>query len=355
MLFHKCTPQRAYKMIRRNSIRLVADHYIWLLVILLLVIASLTLPRFFTIVNFLNIFYHTSAIGMMILGMSFCLLVGRMDLSLESTFAIAPTIGVLMVYQWAPVLPGWSAVPIALAVGAAIGFINAMLVIRLNINSFLATLAMLIILRGLLVYILPQGLWEIPELISFLGSAQFYIGDIRFPVTILIFVFLFLLAGFIVSNTAFGKDMMAVGANPTAAFIAGINVERIYIIVFVIAGACAAFGGVLLSGRIGSILNGMGEGDILLVFAGTVLGGISLNGGKGRISNALGGALLLTTISTILNYGGFSPFLVRAFQGFILLAAMIVSAQGHLLARLLPAPGQDDSTRTGVTTQPEGK
>lgn len=324
-------------MTQKTISRFCIDNFIWFLVLLLLIIASLTLPGFFSTVNFLNIFYHTSAIGMMILGMSFCLLVGKLDLSLESTFAIAPAIGVLVVYQWAPALPSWSAVPIALAVGAGIGFMNAMLVIKLKIDSFLATLAMLIILRGLLVYILPQGLWEIPELISFLGSAQFMFAGVHFQVTILVFVALFLIASLIVSNTSFGKDLMAVGSNPTAAFIAGINVERIYFIVFMIAGACAAFGGILLSGRIGSILNGVGEGDILLVFAGTVLGGISLSGGKGKILNAMGGALMLTTISTILNYGGFNPFLVRAFQGLILLAAMIISTQGHEIARLVPA------------------
>lgn len=321
-------------MKRAGAHAVIGESFIWVLVAVLLIVASLVMPNFFTVTNFLNILYHTSAIGMMILGMSFCLLVGRMDLSLESTFAIAPAIGVLLATQWAPFLPPWSAVPLAVAVGAGVGLINAILVVKLKINSFLATLAMLIILRGLLVYILPQGIWEIPDLINFLGSAQVYFGNVRFPITIPIYIALFVLAGFIVANTSFGKNLVAVGSNPTASFIAGINVDRIYILVFVIAGMCAAFGGVLLAGRMGSVVNGMGEGDILLVFAGTVLGGISLDGGKGKILNALGGALLLTIISTILNYGGFSPFLIQAFQGLILLAAMIISTQGHHLGRL---------------------
>lgn len=305
--------------------RLVADNFIWVLVFVFLVVASITLPRFFSSTNFINMLYHSAAISMMILGMSFCLLANKMDLSIESTFAIAPAIGVLVVTKWVPGVPPSMSVLIALAVGAGIGLINGLLVVKLKINSFLATLAMLIILRGLLVYILPQGIWDVPALINFLGSANMAFGEINIPIAIPIYVLLFIFAGFVVGNTSFGKNLIAVGSNPVAAFIAGINIERIYILVFVISGVCAAFGGILLGGRIGSMLNGMGEGDILLVFAGTVLGGISLDGGKGKITNALGGALLLTIISTILNFSGVSPFIIKAIQGLILLAAMIMS------------------------------
>lgn len=311
----------------------LADNFIWVLVVVFLVAASLWLPRFFTSVNFTNMLYHTAAISMMILGMSFCLLANRMDLSIESTFAIAPTIGVLFVTVWVPGLPPSLSVLIALMAGALIGLINGFLVVKLKINSFLATLAMLIILRGVLVYILPQGLWEIPELISFLGATKMELIGIKIPVAIPIYILLFIFAGLIVANTSFGKNLVAVGSNPVAAYIAGINIDRIYILVFMISGVCAAFGGILLSGRIGSILNGMGEGDILLVFAGTVLGGISLDGGKGKITNALGGALLLTIISTILNFSSVSPFIIKAIQGLILLAAMIMSNFSNILNR----------------------
>ncbi len=309
----------------RTIAKTISDNFIWVLVIVFLIGASIALPRFFSSVNFINMLFHSAAISMMILGMSFCLLANKMDLSIESTFAIAPAIGVLVVMKWFPSLPGSLSVLIALGVGALIGLFNGFLVVKLRINSFLATLAMLIILRGLLVYILPQGLWEIPELVSFLGSANVTLIGLELPIAIPIYVLLFIFAGFVVGNTAFGKNLVAVGSNPVAAFIAGINIERIYILVFVISGVCAAFGGILLGGRIGSMLNGMGEGDILLVFAGTVLGGISLDGGKGKITNALGGALLLTIISTILNYSNVSPFIIKAIQGMILLAAMIMS------------------------------
>lgn len=313
--------------------RMVADNFIWVLVAVFLIGASLTLPRFFSSVNFINMLYHSAAISMMILGMSFCLLANKMDLSIESTFAFAPAVGVLVVTQWAPGIPPSLSVLVALLVGAFIGLINGILVVKLKINSFLATLAMLIILRGLLVYILPQGIWDVPELINFLGSAKMEMGAVKIPIAIPIYVLLFIFAGFVVGNTSFGKNLIAVGSNPVAAFIAGINIERIYILVFVISGVCAAFGGILLGGRIGSMLNGMGEGDILLVFAGTVLGGISLDGGKGKVTNALGGALLLTIISTILNFSGVSPFIIKAIQGFILLAAMIMSNFSNVISK----------------------
>ena len=111
----------------------------------------------------------------------------------------------------------------------------------------------------------------------------------------------------------------------TAAFIAGIRVERVHILVFVVSGICAAFAGVLAVGKMGSVMNQLGNGDILFVFAGTVLGGVSLDGGKGSILNAMGGGLLLTIITTILNYSEVSPYLIKTIQGLTLLVALILN------------------------------
>lgn len=308
------------KFIRRFYIS-VLDNFIWLLVVLLLLIGSLAIPKFFSLTNFINMLYHSASLAMMVLGMSFCALAGHSDLSIESTFAFAPAIGILLMDQWIPGFPPFLALIVTLIVGGLVGLTNGLIVVKLKINSFLVTLAMLIILRGLVLYLLPQGIYNISKTYLFLGEAKLFN---KVPVAIFVFLIIFIVAHIIISNTFFGKNIVATGSNPFAAYISGIDINKIYIYVFVISGIAAAFGGILLVGRLGSILNEMGDGDILMVFAGTVLGGISLQGGEGKIINALGGALLLTIISTILNLSGVSPFLIKTIQGLLLLGAMIL-------------------------------
>lgn len=313
---------------------LVLDNFIWLLVIILLIIGSAGIPKFFSPQNFINILYHSSAMGMMILGMSFCLLAGQMDLSIESTFAFAPAIGILLMDKWLPGISPIVAIIATLIVGGLVGLVNGLIVVKLKINSFLETLAMLIILRGLVLFLLPQGIFDIPNSFLAMGEYSSNLAGLKIPIAIFIFIGIFIIAHFIMNNSFFGKNVIATGSNPFGAFISGINIGRIYIYVFIISGIAAAFGGILLVGRIGSILNQMGDGDILLVFAGTVLGGISLQGGRGKVINALGGALLLVIVSTLLNLSGVSPFLITTIQGLILLGAIILGNARELLYKV---------------------
>lgn len=312
-------------LLNDHRLKLVVDNFIWVLIIFFLAVASITIDGFFTVENFINMSFHSASLSMMVLGMAFCLLSKQMDLSLESTYVIAPAIGVLLVTRWFPGIPANFAVIFAIITGALIGLINGLLVVKLRINSFLATLAMLIVLRGSVEYLLPVGIFEVPSLFGFLGADTFLLGSFEIPYTIFIYIAVFFIADFIIRNTVFGKDVVAVGSNATAAFIAGIRVERVHILVFVVSGMCAAFGGVLAVGKMGSVMNQLGNGDILFVFAGTVLGGVSLDGGKGKIMNALGGGLLLTIITTILNYSEVSPYLIKAIQGLTLLVAMVLN------------------------------
>lgn len=295
------------------------DNFVWILVILLLVIGSIFIPNFLTFSNYRNIMYHAADLAMMILGMSFCLIAGQNDLSIESTFAFAPAIGILLM-KWIPGLSPFLGILGTLVVGAIVGFVNGLIVVKLKMNSFLVTLAMLIILRGLTLFIIPQGIYDIPSQYLFLGEGM--VGSI--PIVIFVYIGIFILAQVIMDRTFLGKNIIATGSNPIAAFISGINIEKIYFYVFIISGIAAAIGGIMRVGRLGAILNEMGDGDILLVFAGTVLGGVSLKGGIGKVINALGGALVLMIISTVLNLSGVNPFLIKASQGILLLVAMII-------------------------------
>ncbi len=191
------------RILNGHHLKLVLDNFIWVLVAFFLVLASVAINGFFTVENFINMPYHSASLSMMILGMGFCLLSNKMDLSLESTYAVAPAVGVLLVTRWFPDIPVNFAVLFTIMAGALIGLINGLLVVKLRINSFLATLAMLIVLRGSVEYLLPVGIFKVPSLFGILGADTFLLGDFEIPYTIFIFIAVFIIAGFIVRNTVF--------------------------------------------------------------------------------------------------------------------------------------------------------
>jgi len=194
-------------LLNDHRLKLVVDNFIWVLIIFFLAVASITIDGFFTVENFINMSFHSASLSMMVLGMAFCLLSKQMDLSLESTYVIAPAIGVLLVTRWFPGIPANFAVIFAIITGAIIGLINGLLVVKLRINSFLATLAMLIVLRGSVEYLLPVGIFEVPSLFGFLGADTFLLGSFEIPYTIFIYIAVFFIADFIIRNTVFGSRL----------------------------------------------------------------------------------------------------------------------------------------------------
>lgn len=311
-------------MKKRDLLLLFLDYYIWLLVIAFFVVASIVVPRFFTVNNCVNILYHSVSMGMMILGMSFCLLTGQTDLSIESTYAFAPAVAVMVMNKWLPGFNPYAAIVLTLVVGMLVGLTNGLIVVKLKINAFLVSLAMLIILRGIVLFWVPQGIYDVSHVYKFMGETMLDFGYFRLPISIFLLLIVYFFSNYVMARTNYGMSIIATGSNPTAAFIAGINTNRILISVFVVSGFLAALGGFLNIGRIGSLLNTMGNGDVMFVLAGATLGGISMTGGTGKVINALGGTLLLTIVATLLNLWGVNPFLVQAIQGGILLFAIIL-------------------------------
>jgi len=307
---------------RRKTAVFMIDNYIWVLLLFLIVVATFLVPRFFSTQNFLAVLYQSTSFSMMVLGMTFCLLIGQFDLSIESVFAFGPAIGTLFMLTWFPHSSPYLAIVVTILAGAAVGLFNGLMTVKLGVNAFLQTLCMLIILRGFVLFLIPMGIYRIPSPYLFLG--EYIIPGTRFPLAIIICLLLFLLAHLVITKTPFGKNLIASGSNQRAAFLAGIDTGKLRIWAFVLSGGLAALGGLLLVGRMGAVENSMGNGDIMQVFAAAVLGGISLNGGKGSISGALGGLLVLSMISNVLNLGGCSPFLIQAIQGVLLLLAVVI-------------------------------
>ncbi len=296
-------------------------------ILLVLVVGYFINANFVSRDNLTNVLTTMSGISLIVLAEVLVLVVGRMDLSLESTFGLAPgvaiwaTMGTAKVgaYTWTS---PWMTIPIALLVGLAVGAVNGVLIVRFGLNGFIVTLAMLIALRGLLTF-LTSGftLTKIPDSVEWLGNAR----TLGVPVNVLICLALFAIGYLILRYTTAGRALYAVGGNEAAARAAGIRTDRVVITVLVVAGALAAIGGLIYSGQFASVQVSQGDGMIFNVFAACVIGGVALNGGRGSVLGAFFGILVLTLIQKLLSYGGVSADSLKFINGALILVALIIT------------------------------
>lgn len=310
-------------MKRRTSIQLLLiDNLIWVLVAAFFLINALFTPRFATYRNVVNIMYHSAIMSLLVLGQGLVLINGKLDLSIESTLGFAPGIALLLSMRIAPEIVGpGMAIVITLLVGAGLGWFNGFCIARLKINPLLQTLAMMIMIRGILLYIFPFSLFPLDPVYRFAGAGRLP-GNI--PVAVPIVLVVFLILNGILQHTPFGRRFVSTGGNPRASYVAGIPVDRMTVAAYVIAAVLAAMAGMIAAGRQGSVSNSMGEGMVLLSFAGALMGGASLHGGKGTPLGMLGGALLLGMFSNSLNLLGVGPSLIYASKGALIFLALLL-------------------------------
>jgi simple sugar transport system permease protein len=296
-------------------------------IIAIAIVGQLVNPVFLHTDNLINVLQTMSEVGLLVLAQTLVLLVGKMDLSLESTFGLAPGVAAWLitpvgVAHGLGLLGNFWAIPITLLVGALIGLANALLIVRFKLNGFIVTLGMLITLRGLLTGISEgQTFFQLPPSMTYLGQN----AALGVPLSVWICVGLFAVAGGVLGYTRWGRSLYAIGGNVDAARAAGIRTDRVIVSVLVVASLLAALGGLLISGRLASVAANQGSGAIFTVFAAAVIGGVSLNGGKGTVVGAFTGVLLLYTIQNVLTLAGVPAQWIDALNGGIILVALIVS------------------------------
>jgi ribose/xylose/arabinose/galactoside ABC-type transport system permease subunit len=307
------------------------DNLIWLLLLGVIILFSFLSPAYLTPANFLNILFHAAVLGILVIAESFVLITGNFDLSIESTLAFCAMLGAWLVTRAGPpdngsglLLHPFLATAILLAAGVLIGWFNGALITRLKMNNFVVTLAMLIALRGLM-RVLPSGntIYGTPPLFNWLGTVK--IGPVPLPVIAVVVAFI--IAHIVLQYTPFGRNLYAVGGNKEAARASGVNPEKRIRQVYLIAAILAAIAGWMLSGRLTSVIPNLGEGMVFEVFAAAVIGGVSLQGGRGTMLGAFGGVLLLSAIASGLNLVDVSPFWISTIRGLIILFAMLIDAQ----------------------------
>jgi simple sugar transport system permease protein len=304
--------------------------------LLLLVLGALLNDSFFTEATLISILASSAPLAMVVLAESLVLITGKFDLSLESMVGIAPAVAALLVLPvaqsgWGTELPTAVALLAIPLVGAAIGAFNGILVVKVKLNAFIVTLAMLIVLRGLLVGATKgKTLFGMPDAFFSLATTTF----LHIPLSVWLAAAAFAVAGLVLKYHRLGRSLYAIGGNLEAARAAGIRVDRVRLGVYVVAGVLASIGGLMYTGYVGAIGANQGENMIFTVFAAAVIGGISLDGGRGTMFGALTGVLLLGVVKTMLTMAQVPPSWIDAIYGGIILLALMI-------ARLTTGRAQD--------------
>ena len=325
----------------RRILEFVLDNLVWFMLLAVLIIFSATIPHYFQIGIFANIVEQSSVLGVMAIGLALVIIAGHMDLSVESVAALsAMTTGILFcsagIGMGIELTPAWLAVPVSLlaglAVGAAIGALNGYLVVKIKMSAFIVTLAAFIWVRGLVVAVSGgRSAQDLAPAIRWLGIQRF----IGVPLTAWMAILCFIGFSFLMAKTRFGRHLIMIGGNEAAAFRAGIKVDRILMLAFILAGATAALAGWLLAIRTSGATANLGVGMLFNAFAAVVIGGVSLKGGVGALPGVYAGVLLLSSINTAINLMGLPAHYTQVIHGLLVLAAVLLDTAKHSIRQRL--------------------
>ncbi len=311
------------------AISLIREAALLPVLAVLIIIGAFVNSAFLTVSNISGIGQQISALGVVVVGESLILLIGGMDLSLEGTYGLAPMVAAWLIVPVSAFGSGTKLNPflgilIVLAVGAAVGLVNGLLIVRGRLNGFIVTLGMTIVLAGLQEGIVKGNtLFNLPSAFTYLGAA--YVGKV--PVSLIVTVIIFVATGLFLRYHRVGRAIYAVGGNREAARAAGIKVDRIRLGVYVAGSVLAAVGGLMEAGRVSAVTGQQGyqEGIIFAVFAAAVIGGVSLQGGRGNMVGAASGVILLGLVQNILDLANAPNYWIEAIDGAVILVALVLA------------------------------
>jgi len=279
---------------------------------------------FLSVDSLVNVLNQSAVYGVLSVGMTFVILTGGIDLSVGSLIAFGGVLCALVVQAggdpvWGWILMGWA---VALLAGLAAGAFSGILVTRVEVPPFIATLALMSSLRGL-GYILAHGqpISPLPPEYIFLG--RYRIGGVV-PVGVIVMLTVFILGGILLNSTRFGRHVRAIGGNEEAARLSGVPVARVKVIVYGMCSTLAVLGGLIASSKLGSGDPKAGFGDELSVIAAVVVGGTSLSGGRGSIGGTFMGLLVVSVLNSGLNWIGVESFGQQVILGVVILAAVLL-------------------------------
>ena len=305
----------------KNTMKYMSELTTVIALIILMAVITIINSNFLTANNLLNLLLQVTSNALIAFGMTFVILTGGIDLSVGSILALSSALTAGLLGSGMPVT---LAILISLILGCILGMMNGLLISYGKLAPFIVTLATMTIFRGAtLVYTngnpITKGLSD-TFLFQFLG--QGYIVGIPFPVIIMFIVFIVLYV--LLHKTAFGKSVYAIGGNEKAAYISGVKLNKVKIIIYSISGMMASISGLIITSRLSSAQPTAGASYEMDAIAAVVLGGTSLSGGKGRILGTLIGALIIGVLNNGLNIIGVSAFWQQAVKGVVILIAVLI-------------------------------
>lgn len=292
---------------------------------------------FLTTGNLRNVFLAVAVVGIMAIGQCFVLIAGEIDLSVGSVLGLSGLCGAYLTAQGLDPILG---VVLGIGVGALAGLVSGLFVVFGKINSFIVTLGMLSVARGL-TQVISGGLpISVSESINFIGQGEV----VGIPVPVVIFVGLVVVGQFVLTRSVLGQRIQAVGDNAEAARLSGIPLNSSRVLVFVISGALAGVAGIVYTSQVSVAEAQAGTGLELDVIAAVVIGGASLSGGRGSIVGAMLGACLLGALRNAFILLELSPFLQQMSVGLVIVLAALFDQVRQGAFRRPRAAGATDGT-----------
>lgn len=281
----------------------------------LAVFLMVRMPTFYEFNNIMNLLVQTSSISIMAFGITFLLISGNIDLSMPAVMWFSSSAAAVLIRDTGA--PAIVAVPVILAICLLCAAINGVAVSKFMMLPFIATLAMQIVAKGGATIISRGYAVAVPALLGTLGNG--YVGPV--PISIFYLAVSCVVLHMLLSRTAFGRSVYAVGINASAAENCGISLQRVRSICYLIAGCCVFVATIITTGRLQSAAPSMAADTIPLdIICAAVIGGVSINGGSGTIYGALIGTLMLMTFQNILNLFSVDAYVIMMLKGLLIIA-----------------------------------
>lgn len=302
-------PRKWYKKITQ-----IEEFGILVALVVICILIAIANPIFLTFGNIMNVLMQISLVCIMAVGAAFVIITGGIDLSVGSTLTLG---GVLVAQFYTMGFNPWIAFFLAVLMGGFVGSVNGLLIVKLNINPFITTMAMMSVIKGV-AYLITGGMpISFNTDINFLGGGTFF----SIPVPVIIMLIIVLFGHVLLTKTIFGKYVFAVGGNEKSAKLSGVDVHLTKIKVYSLLGALGALAGVITACNLRIADTAAGNGREMDVIAAVVIGGASLSGGKGSIKGVLIGAAIMGVIRN-----GFVLLRLSSYLQLISIGAVIVIA-----------------------------
>jgi ribose transport system permease protein len=291
-------------------------------VIVLFIFFSIVGTNFFTMRSILSLLLQTSAVTIMGIGVTFAIITGGIDLSIGSVIALSGTIAVMAAIANVPI---WISMIIGLLVGVLCGLLNGLMITKLKLPPFIATLGMMMVARGVALTVTNANAWPAPDAFGELGNNTIFDMGRQFPgipYPVIIMIAVALVFSFILSSTRIGRYTYAVGSNEEAARLSGIQVQNVKIVSYIISGGLAALVGIILASRMVTSQPNSASGYELNAIASAVIGGVSLMGGVGTVMGTVIGSFIIGILTVGLTMAGANYFMQQIVIGLVVIGAV---------------------------------